>query len=121
MLLASKMLQEPTKYCEGWNFGPRIESITPVWDVAMMLTRYYGKGELKGVSNPNALHEANLLMLDISKAKFQLGWEPRTNIKQCCELTADWYKRYQIENVYVLCVNQINKYLTNERKVQGSC
>ena len=112
MLLASKMLQEPTKYCEGWNFGPRAESITPVWDVATMLTRYYGKGELKDVSDPNALHEANLLMLDISKAKFQLGWEPRTNIDQCCQLAADWYKRYQHENVYSLCVSQISEFLS---------
>ena len=113
MLLASKMLQEPTKYCEGWNFGPRAESITPVWDVATMLTKYYGEGELKDVSDPNALHEANLLMLDISKAKFKLGWEPRTNIDQCCQLTADWYKRYQSEDVYNLCVEQINTFLGN--------
>ena len=111
MLLADKMLQEPTKYCEGWNFGPRMESITPVWDVATMLTKYYGRGELKDVSDPNALHEANLLMLNISKAKFQLGWEPRTNIEQCCQLTADWYKRYQCEDVYSLCVEQINKFV----------
>ena len=111
MLLASKMLQEPTKYCEGWNFGPRTESITPVWDVATMLTKYYGRGELKDVSDPNAPHEANLLMLDVSKAKFQLGWEPRTNIEQCCELTADWYKRYQKEDVYNLSVNQITSFL----------
>jgi CDP-glucose 4,6-dehydratase len=111
MLLASKMLEEPTKYCEGWNFGPRTESITPVWEVATMLTKYYGRGELKDVSDPDALHEANLLMLDISKAKFQLGWEPRTNIDQCCQMTADWYKRYQHEPVYDLCVEQIKKFL----------
>ena len=60
LLLAAKMLEEPTRYCEGWNFGPRTESVTPVWDVATMITKYYGKGELKDVSDPNALHEANL-------------------------------------------------------------
>ncbi len=112
MLLASKMLQEPTKYCEGWNFGPRTESITPVWDVATMLTQYYGHGSLKDVSDPNALHEANLLMLDINKAKFRLGWEPRTNIEHCCHLTADWYKRYRTEDVYALCCEQIATFLS---------
>ncbi len=76
-----------------------------------MLTRYYGKGELKDVSEPTALHEANLLMLDISKAKFRLGWEPRTDIEQCCQLTAEWYKRYQNEDVYNLCVEQINTFI----------
>lgn len=111
LLLASKMLREPTKYCEGWNFGPRTESITSVWDVATLLTKYYGCGELKDVSDPNALHEAILLMLDISKAKFLLGWEPRTDIGQCCQLVADWYKRYQQEDVYNLCVEQITKFV----------
>lgn len=111
MLLAKKMWNEPTKYCEGWNFGPRTDSIATVWNVANTLITHYGKGKLKDVSDPNALHEANLLMLDISKAKFKLGWEPRMNIDQCMGMTVDWYKRYQVDNVYNLCVEQINKYL----------
>ena len=111
LLLATKMWEDPTKYCEGWNFGPRTESITPVWDVASKLIANYGKGELKDVSDPNALHEANLLMLDISKAKFRLDWEPRTNIDQCVALVADWYKRYENEDVYKLCVEQINTFV----------
>lgn len=111
LLLAAKMWEEPTKYCEGWNFGPRTESITTVWDVATMLTKYYGKGKLKDVSDPNALHEANLLLLDISKANFKLGWEPRTNIDQCMALVADWYKRYKTEDVYQLCIEQIERFL----------
>lgn len=112
--LASKMYENPTKYCEGWNFGPRAESITPVWDVAQMMVDNYGKGELKDVSDPNALHEANLLMLDISKAKFLLGWEPRTNIRQCVALTADWYKRYRTEDVYKICTEEISRFLDNK-------
>lgn len=108
LLLASKMWEEPTRYCEGWNFGPRMEGITPVWEVATLLTQFYGKGTLKDVSDPNALHEAKLLMLDISKARFQLGWQPHTDIKQCLQLTADWYKRYRHEDVYRLCVSQID-------------
>ena len=111
MLLASKMLQEPTKYCEGWNFGPRAESITPVWDVATMLTKYYGEGELKDVSDPNAPHEANLLMLDITKAKTRLGWKPRLDAKQCAILTSDWYKKYKTQDVYSLCVEEIEKFI----------
>jgi CDP-glucose 4,6-dehydratase len=111
MLLAMKMWQDPTRYCEGWNFGPRTESIANVWDVASLLIRHYGKGELKDVSDPNALHEAKLLMLDISKAKFRLGWEPRMNLAQCIEMVADWYKRYREEDVYALCVEQIKRFV----------
>lgn len=111
MLLAAKMWENPTKYCEGWNFGPRAESITSVWDVATKVLANYGSGELCDLSNPNALHEAKLLMLDISKAKFQLGWEPRMDIDRCIALTVDWYKRYTNEDVYKLCIEQINNYL----------
>ena len=112
MLLAQKMWEEPTKYCEGWNFGPRTESIATVWEVAKEVVRNYGFGELRDMSDPNALHEAKLLMLDISKAKFMLGWEPRMNIQQCVALTVDWYKRYTEEDVYRLCVKQIKEYLS---------
>ena len=110
LLLAEKIWQEPTAYCEGWNFGPRMESVSTVWEVAQKLIQGYGKGELRDCSDPNALHEANLLLLDISKAKFRLGWEPRMNIDQCMAMVADWYKRYQSEDVYALCVEQINKF-----------
>lgn len=110
MHLATKIWNEPTKYCEGWNFGPKTESIATVWDIAFKVVQNYGKGELKDLSDPNALHEAKLLMLDISKAKFELGWEPRLNIDQTIELTIDWYKRYKTEDVYSLCLEQIENF-----------
>lgn len=111
MLLAQKMWSDPTRYCEGWNFGPRAESISTVWDVATEVVNNYGSGELRDLSDPHALHEAKLLMLDISKAKFRLGWEPKMNIEQTVELTVDWYKRYREEEVYDVCVEQIVNFI----------
>ena len=111
MLLAQKMWVAPTEYCEGWNFGPESESVLTVWEVATAIINNFGFGELKDVSDPNALHEANLLMLNINKAKSRLGWKPRLNAKETAVLTSDWYKRYKTENVYDLCVEEINKFL----------
>jgi CDP-glucose 4,6-dehydratase len=111
LLLVKKMWDAPTEYCEGWNFGPRTESIATVWDVASKVIDNYGKGELKDSSDPHAVHEANLLMLDISKAKFKLGWEPRMNLDQCIELTVDWYRLYKYKDVYSLCLEQIGSYI----------
>lgn len=95
LLLASKMWFEPTKYCEGWNFGPNADSIATVWDVATEVVKCYGKGELKDTSNPNDLHEAKLLMLDVSKAKWQLGWKPRFTFEQAISETTSWYRDYK--------------------------
>ena len=111
MLLAQKMWEHPTEYCEGWNFGPEADSVSTVWEVATKLVQSFGKGELKDVSDPNALHEANLLMLDITKAKTRLGWNPRLDALQTIDLVADWYKRYQNENVYAVCIDEIKSFL----------
>lgn len=111
MLLAQKMWDAPTEYCEGWNFGPETESVLTVWEVATAIVNNFGFGELKDVSDPDALHEANLLMLDINKAKSRLGWKPRLNAKKTAVLTSDWYKRYKTENIYDLCVEEIEKFI----------
>lgn len=110
MMLAQKMWDNPTAYSEGWNFGPHSESVTTVWEVAQKIIEYYGKGTLKDVSDPKALHEASLLTLDITKAQFKLGWKPRMNIDQCVELLTDWYKKYTCYNVYNLCVEEITRF-----------
>ena len=112
LLLAQKMWEHPTEYCEGWNFGPESESVSTVWDVATALIQNYGYGELVDVSDPNAVHEAKLLMLNIEKAKRRLGWKPRLDMQQCMALVADWYKRYKDENVYDLCIEEIHKFLS---------
>lgn len=111
MLLAQLMWNNPTEYCEGWNFGPESDSVSTVWEVATELVNNFGKGTLKDASDPNAVHEAKLLMLDITKAKNRLGWIPQMDMKQCINLVADWYKRYQTEDVYKLCVEEINRFL----------
>lgn len=111
MMLAQKMWESPTDYCEGWNFGPESENIMTVWDVATEIVDCFGIGKLRNVSCSDAPHEANLLMLNINKAKTRLGWHPRLSAKQTIEITADWYKRYNIEDVYKLCVEEISKFI----------
>ena len=87
-----------------------MDAVVPVWDVATMLTKEMGKGELLDQTDPNAPHEANLLMLGIAKAQTRLGWQPRLSTAEAIALTADWYKRYQIEDVYSLCVEEIKSF-----------
>jgi len=110
LLLGAKMLENPGKYCEGWNFGPYTDAIVSVWDIANLAVKYWGRGELKDISNPNALHEARFLALDTSKAHCFLGWTPRWTIEKAVEKTVEWYKKYTTANVYESCLSQINEY-----------
>lgn len=111
LLLGEKISREPLKYSDGWNFGPNLDSIIPVWDIATEVITNYGSGELNDLSDKESLHEAKLLALDISKARFVLGWKPTLDIKKTIKLTVDWYKRYSSEDVYDLCVHQIKEFL----------
>lgn len=110
MLLAQKMWENPTEYCEGWNFGPKMDAVVPVWEVASMLTNEIGDGEILDKTEVDAPHEASLLMLDVTKAQTKLVWRPRLTTAEAIALTADWYKRYQTEDVYQLCINEIDNY-----------
>lgn len=111
LLLGQKMYEEPFKYCEGWNFGPNLDSIVPVWEIGKKIIKYYGSGKLEDKSKKDELHEAKLLALDITKARFNLGWKPRWDIDKAIEKTVEWYKKYNNEDVYRLCVKQIKEFI----------
>ncbi|MCR4323983.1 MAG: CDP-glucose 4,6-dehydratase [Nanoarchaeota archaeon] len=109
MVLAEKMIEEE-KYDEAWNFGPNLQSIKPVGEIVSSLVNRWGNGEWVDCSRPDDKHEAALLSLDISKAYFILDWKPKMDIRKTLSYTIDWYKRAEKENVYDLCIQQIQEY-----------
>ena len=109
LLLGAKMIDERI-YDEAWNFGPEKENIVTVRELLNKTIAEYGKGEWKDVSDKEKLHEANLLSLDITKAKTKLGWKPVLNLSETVKYTVDWYKRYKSEDVLGLCNEQIDNY-----------
>lgn len=109
--LGENILKDANKYSGAWNFGPNGESIISVEEVTKRLIKYWGNGTYKIIqSNGNDVHEANLLNLDISKAKFNLQWKPKWSIDEAIEKTVEWYKNYKSENMYALCLRQIKEY-----------
>lgn len=110
LLLASKMCEEPGKFCEGWNFGPNYDSITPVGKIADMVVAAWGEGSWKDNSNTNEPHEATLLSLDISKAKSYLKWHPILSIEETVGKTVEWYKTYRTTDPYEICMDQIRQF-----------
>lgn len=113
LALASKLFLNPIKYCEGWNFGPEIESAVPVEDVVQRLIKTWGSGNYEVPSVYQKQHEAKLLMLDAAKAKTHLSWKPCYNLEQTIEKTALWYKNYYSSSktdIYEFTLNQIQEY-----------
>ncbi len=91
LLLAEKLLMDPTRYADAWNFGPEESDMLPVRDIVDRFSRLPGF-ELQWTQDASANpHEAGLLCLDCSKAKSQLGWRPRWNIDTALSTIAEWH------------------------------
>ena len=60
----------------------------------------------------NHMHEAELLSLNISKARETLGWSPRWNLELTLTETVDWYKQKVLAQASVLevTIQQIQRY-----------
>lgn len=116
LLLGQKLIEEGKKYAEGFNFGPNEDSVLKVSEVAQKVCEYYGKGEVV-VHKKDNLHEANLLMLNIDKAKEVLGWSPTYNADTAIKNTVEWYKHFYAKDIdmYEFTMKQIEGY---EEKIQ---
>ena len=74
----------------GFNFGPNPNANRTVKEVVEELLKH-AKGEWVDKSDPNAVHEAGLLNLDIKKAAKILKWKPTWNFEETLEKVAEWY------------------------------
>ena len=111
--LAEQMYHNPTAYAEGWNFGPTDSSFLSVGSLVDQIVKVWGQGSWQDHSNPDAPHEADILKLDITKAKSQLGWSPKWDITKAVTETITWYQQYNTANMYDFCSKQITDYMTN--------
>lgn len=107
LLLGSKLYYN-NDYSGGWNFGPQISSVVTVKEVVEKMIEKWGSGNWCCAPNYNNIKkEAGLLNLDSSKANLILKWKPKLNIDMAFKLTVDWYKNYELDDVYDLCKKQI--------------
>ncbi|MAY67126.1 MAG: CDP-glucose 4,6-dehydratase [Rhodospirillaceae bacterium] len=92
LTLAARQLAGDTAIAGAWNFGPDPENVRPVRELAETAVDVWGSGTVRIQQDPNAPHEATLLMLDSTKAKRDLGWHPRWDFTTGVTRTIEWYK-----------------------------
>ena len=76
--------------CGGFNFGPDPKANRTVKELVEEMLKWR-KGTWVDKSDPNAVHEAGLLNLDIRKARRVLGWKPRWGFEETVKNTVQWY------------------------------
>ena len=110
LLLGGLLNESPTKYSGAYNFGPLPEDHLEVKELVELAITTWGSGNWNNNSEPNQLHEASLLKLDISKAMKTLNWKPKLNAQKAISKTIEWYK--QNENISDYTISQINEYMS---------
>ena len=76
--------------CGGFNFGPNPRANRTVKELVEEMLKWED-GTWVDKSDPNAVHEAGLLNLNIGKARRILGWKPRWGFAKTVEETMVWY------------------------------
>lgn len=111
LTLAAKLYTEGAKYDGGWNFGPDDKDARNVEWIMQKICKLWGDGATYEVDTNPQPHEASYLKLDCSKAKAELGWVPKWNIKTTLRSIVDWNKAFMSgKNIREITLQQINQY-----------
>lgn len=106
--LASNMLKEPNKFASNWNFGSytvstlnMVESLSQTW------------GNSYNISHqPAEYTEAEKLILESSKAKSKLKWNPTLTFEESIQYTSEWYAMYYLnKEMTKYSEDQLEKYI----------
>jgi CDP-glucose 4,6-dehydratase len=112
LTLGSKLLQKEISVADGWNFGPDIHSNIQVGDIVKLSNEYWNAIQTEISKNTNEHHEANLLMLDCTKANKTLKWKAVWDLDKTIDKTISWYKSYY-ENNKLLSLEDLTEYISD--------
>ena len=111
LMLAQQLLEHPARFASSYNFGPSDEDIWPVERIANKLVNMWGNGASWIRDTEPGVHEDHVLRLDASRARIELGWEPRLKLETALEWVIAWYRACnQGHNMAEFTANQIAEY-----------
>lgn len=83
------------EFAKAWNFGPDAHGEATVGQVADLAAELWGDGaRVEFDRTGRHPHEAGQLRLDSSRARRELGWEPRLSLRLALQSTVDWHKAW---------------------------
>ena len=112
LLLAEKLLSpEAARFATAFNFGPWDDDARPVQWIVEQMTRFWGGSASWQLDSSPTPHEAGFLKLDASRARAELGWQPRLRLETALEWLVIWYKAALAgDDLHALTLRQIASY-----------
>lgn len=111
-LNAARALHDDPKFADAYNFGPAAASCVPVGQVIELAKHAYGLSTSEVLEQTAQLHEAQLLQLDVSKAKLVLGVSPVWPVEIAVQRTIAWYKNVAAKQIgaHDACLSDIEAF-----------
>lgn len=109
LLLGERMLAGAKGFDQAWNFGATHSQSCSVSDVLAEMAASWPAFEPEFTPEEASFHEADLLQLDSSKARQQLGWQSLLAIPATFAMTMEWYRHFH-DDKEVLTLKQIASY-----------
>ena len=97
LMLGERLMNKEEEFATAFNFGPALSDNLTVSEVGEFAKKTWNSINLNIEIDPNQKHEANLLMLNNSKAESTLKWKPTWNAEKAIAHTIEWYMNYYLE------------------------
>ena len=79
-----------------WNFGPEASEEITVGRVADLAAALWGEGaKVERAQSIDDPHEEDLLKLDSTRARLELGWAPRWSLAEALDRTMSWHRAWR--------------------------
>lgn len=110
LLVAERLMEGDEAAAAAWNFGPSEDDAQPVrWVVEQMLANWGAEGWDQ--PNQPQPHEANLLKLDCSKARSELGWRPALSLESALAKVVEWHSAvHNGDDARAVSISQIDAF-----------
>lgn len=111
LCLGKHLLEGRAEAAEAWNFGPSLESNLTTGELVALASQFWPRIESHIAKATEKPHEAGLLMVDSTKARRFLKWNPVWGLDTSVKKTIQWYRAFY-ESQTVLTAQQIIDYET---------
>ena len=120
LLLAQAVYDKPQEFAGAWNFGPNLDDVYTVAELADQAAALWGNGAQWQIDKGAHPHEAGLLRLDSGKAQTRLDWHPRWTTDIALQESVAWY-RHQLagDDMRLFSIAQLEKYCRIQAKQYG--
>lgn len=97
LFIVESMLDETAAHQSGgvWNIGPKQDSLRTVGEIAELVASEWQTPLHCDVDPTSQMQEAELLVLDASRANELLGWRNQFGFEEAIRRTCDWYQEVE--------------------------